>query len=124
MLWEAHRFPLPDVEAIARTIAAVRAAGPSGVPPDPADLGAALTVLRAARLDMGRLEVELLGTVHEAGLSWLQVAALLGLADAAAAEERYAKLRPLLDAPVDQVKSPVLGHIAEKSVRRDGHRSE
>ncbi|MFG2085294.1 MULTISPECIES: hypothetical protein [unclassified Spirillospora] len=110
LLWQEHDHPLPDVDAVAKTIAAIRAVHADGQqPPDPTDLGAALLVLQAARLDMDRLEADLLAAVHEAGLNWAQIAAVLELPDAAAAQERFEKLRPRLDAPVDQVEPPKPG---------------
>lgn len=110
MLWETHEHPLPDADAIAKTITAIRAAhADRQEPPTPTDLGAALVVLQAARLDMDRLEAELLAAVHAAGLDWTQIAAVLDLPDAAAAQERYEKLRPRLDTPVDHVGPPEPG---------------
>lgn len=120
-MWEAHEHPLPDVDAIAKTIAAIRA-GLADNAPDPTDLGAALVVLQAARLDMDRLEAELIGAVREAGLHWAQIAAVLGLSDAAAAEERYAKMPPRLDAPVDQVESPKPSGAGAAHGQRQGDR--
>ncbi|TDC88177.1 hypothetical protein [Actinomadura sp. 7K507] len=107
LLWETHGYPLPDVDAIAKTIAAIRAGLPDD-PPGSTDLGAALVVLQAARLDMDRLETELIDAVREAGLDWAAIAAVLELPDAAAAEERHARLRSRLDAPVAQVRAPRL----------------
>lgn len=115
LLWEARRYPLPDVDAVRKTIAAIR--GGRAVPsqagdeagrardddPDSMDLGAALVVLEAARLDLDRLEIELIDAVRGAGLEWAAIAAVLDLPDADAAERRYEKLRPRLDAPVDHV---------------------
>ncbi|CNF13994.1 Uncharacterised protein [Mycobacterium tuberculosis] len=110
LLWQEHHHPLPDTDAVAKTIVAVRAAHADGQqPPDPTDLGAALLVLQAARLDMDRLEADLLAAVHEAGLNWEQIAAVLELPDAAAARERFEKLRPRLDAPVAPVQPPKPG---------------
>lgn len=44
LLWETHHHPLPDVDAITKTIAAIRAAQASRQdPPNTTDLGAALT---------------------------------------------------------------------------------
>ncbi|TDD33083.1 hypothetical protein E1287_20485 [Actinomadura sp. KC06] len=105
LLWEAREHPLPDVEAVDKAIAAIRAAHADGQePPTATDLGAALVVLQAARLDMDRLEADLLGAVHEVGLDWAQIAAVLDLPDAAAARERFERFRPRLDAPVDEVQ--------------------
>jgi hypothetical protein len=38
--------------------------------------------LQAARLDVDRLEVELIDAVRGAGLDWMAIAAVLGLPDA------------------------------------------
>lgn len=110
LLWQEHHHPLPDVEAVAKAIAAIRAAHTHEQPPTVTDLGAALVVLQAARLDMDRLEADLIAAVREAGLDWAQIAAVLELPDAAAAQERFEKLRPRLDAPVDQVHPPEPGN--------------
>ncbi|WP_346043755.1 hypothetical protein [Actinomadura chokoriensis] len=40
----------------------------------------------------------------------MQIAAVLGLPDAAAAQERFQKLWPRLDAPVDEVQPPEPGN--------------
>jgi hypothetical protein len=108
LLWEEHHHPLPDTDAIRQTIGAIGTAQAAGEPPPEAtDLGAALVVLQAARLDVDRLEVQLIDAVRAAGLDWTAIAAVLGLPDARAAEQRYEKLRPRLDAPTDGVQPPV-----------------
>jgi hypothetical protein len=108
LLWEEHQHPLPDTDAIRQAIEAIHAAHASGEPPPEAtDLGAALVVLQAARLDVDRLEVELIDAVRGAGLDWMAIAAVLGLPDAQAAEHRYETLRPRLDTPTDRVQPPV-----------------
>jgi len=102
LLWQEHGRPLPDVDAIGKSIAAVRRAQDAGEPTPPAmDLAAALVVLRAARQDMDRLEVALLEAVGEAGLDWEAIAAGLELPDGAAARKRYEELRPRAEAPFD-----------------------
>ncbi|MEU8346176.1 hypothetical protein AB0C74_31150 [Spirillospora sp. NPDC048832] len=133
LLWQAHEYPLPDIDAVRKAIAAIRAdhgdttaggraeeteaaeqeggAGAAGQPAavDGVDLGAALVVLQAARLDLDRLEVELVDAVREAGLDWAAIAAVLELPDAAAAQQRYEQLRPRLHAPVHHVAPPEPG---------------
>lgn len=124
LLFESYQHPLPDHEAIRKTIAAVHAhdaetarhttdsgderEDPPGTAsgPDGMDLGAALVVLRAARLDLDRLEAELIGAVRQIGMDWATIASILELPDARTAERRYEKLRPRLDAPFDQVRPP------------------
>jgi hypothetical protein len=104
LLWEEHHQPLADIDAIAQTILAIRAAQAAGQPPpDATDLGAALVVLQAARLDADRLEVELIQAVRGAGLDWTAVATVLRLPDADAAERRFERLRPRLDVLTDEV---------------------
>lgn len=68
------RASAADVDAIAKTIIAIRAAhADRQEPPTPTDLGAALVVLQAARLDMDRLKADLLAAVHEIGLEAISV---------------------------------------------------
>jgi hypothetical protein len=105
LLWEEHDQPLPDAQAVGRVTAAVERARETDEPPPAAiDLGAALVVLAAVRLDVDRLEVELVGAARQAGMEWKTIADVLGLPEAGAAERRFEKLRPRLDAPVDQVE--------------------
>jgi type IV secretory pathway VirD2 relaxase len=106
LLWEEHDKPLPDVDAVRKTIASIRQAHAAGDQPAAEDLAAALVVLRAARLDMDRLEVELIEAVRDAGLAWAAIAAVLDLPDEKAARQRYEELRPRLDAPVDHIDPP------------------
>jgi hypothetical protein len=107
LLWQEHGRPLPDVDAIAKSIDSVRRAQDAGEPtPLAMDLAAALVVLRAARLDMDRLEVTLVEAVRDAGLDWEAIAAGLDLPDGDAARRRYEKLRPRSDAPTDYVAPP------------------
>ncbi|MFD0902131.1 hypothetical protein [Actinomadura sediminis] len=117
VLWEAHRLPLPDLDAVRMVLANAGARRPpspkAAVPADTGrsamDLSAALVVLQAARMDMDRLEVELLDTARRAGLDWAVIASILDLPDATAAEQRFEKLRPVMDAPVDRIPPPDLG---------------
>jgi hypothetical protein len=104
LLWEEHDQPLPDIQAVGRVITASRKRGQAM--PAAIDVGAALVVLSAVRLDVDRLEVELIEAARRAGMTWTTIADVLGLPEAAAAERRFEKLRPLLDAPVDQVRPP------------------
>jgi hypothetical protein len=108
LLWREHGRPLPDVDAITKSIATVRQAQVAGEPaPIAEDLVAALVVLRAARLDMDRLEVSLVEAVRDVGLDWATIAAGLDLPDGDAAKSRYETLRPRAEAPIDHVVPPV-----------------
>jgi hypothetical protein len=108
LMWEEHDQPLPDAEAVGRVITAAGHARAAAGKPAPAaiDLGASLVVLAAIRLDVDRLEVELIEAARQSGMEWTTIADVLGLPEAAAAERRFEKLRPRLDAPVDQVRPP------------------
>jgi hypothetical protein len=107
LLWQEHGRPLPDVDAIDKSIASVRRAKAAGEPTPPAtDLVAALVVLRAARHHIDRLEVALVEAVRDAGLGWEAIAAGLELPTGDAAQKRYAELRPRAQAPFDDSADP------------------
>lgn len=107
MLWHEHGRPLPDIEAITKSIAAVHRARDAGEPTPPAlDLAAALVVLRAARQDMDQLEVALIEAVRAAGLEWEAIAAGLELPDGDAARRRYEELRPRAAVPIEDFDPP------------------
>jgi hypothetical protein len=107
LLWQEHGRPLRDADAIAKSIDSVRRAQDAGEPTPPAmDLAAALVVLRAARLDLDRLEIALVEAVRDAGLDWEAIAAGLDLPDGDAAQRRYERLRPRSAAPTDCVAPP------------------
>jgi hypothetical protein len=66
LMWSEYHRPLPDLDAVRAVIEAVRAPGPDV--PQTMDLGAALVAMAAARLDIDRLEAELVDAVRQAGL--------------------------------------------------------
>jgi hypothetical protein len=110
LLWQEHGRPLPDVDAIGKSIDSVRQARSAGGPPPLAtDLAAALVVLRAARLDMDRLEVELIEAVRDAGLGWEATAAGLDLPDGDTAQQRYEGLRARVEALAPAQSDPSAG---------------
>jgi hypothetical protein len=84
LLWELEKHPMPDVDAVRAVIAAVR----SGEGQDALDIGAALVLLQAMRLELDCLESDVFGVARERGLDDESLAAVLDLPDAAAAQAR------------------------------------
>lgn len=73
LLWETRRHLMPDLDAIRAVIDAAAEGRTSGP-----DLAAALVLTQAVRLDLDRLEADLLVAVRQAGLEWDTIAAVLG----------------------------------------------
>src|SRR5437763_12099982 len=84
LLWDAEKRFIPDPDAIRSVIAAARAGRAEAL-----DIGAALVLLQAARLELDWLEYETFEAAHGVGMRDEAVAAVLELPDAAAAEARY-----------------------------------
>ncbi len=84
LLWETEKRLIPDLDAIKAVTAAAAAGQAEGL-----DLGAALVLVQAARLGLDRLEYELFEAAHAMGMQPEAIAAVLNLADAAAAEKRH-----------------------------------
>ncbi|TVT04291.1 HSP18 transcriptional regulator [Amycolatopsis bartoniae] len=61
---------------------------------EPAELLAALTVLRGLRDELAEWEPRLIGAAREQGVSWARLAPALGVTSRQAAERRYLRLRP------------------------------
>ncbi|MEO5877497.1 MAG: hypothetical protein ABIS86_08740 [Streptosporangiaceae bacterium] len=99
LMWEARRQPMPDTDAIKKVLAQFARGGDLLAP----DLAAALIVMQAVRLDLDRLEADLLDAVRESGMTWDQVALVLGLPDAAAAQRRYQQMAVRRELPVAEV---------------------
>ncbi|WP_266793286.1 hypothetical protein [Streptomyces sp. NBC_01565] len=85
------------LEAIRTAVHEVHAA-PAGTAPDPSDgpqrALASLQLLREMREELAAWESVLIETAREAGASWAELAAPLGVASRQAAERRYLRLRP------------------------------
>lgn len=98
-LWQSRGRPMPDRDAIGAVLdAGDRAQHGNGDSPEPVEVAAALLVLGAVRLNLDQTEARLLNTAQAAGLSFEQIAAVLGLG-VEEAEERYRQLKPRLDEP-------------------------
>lgn len=83
-------------EALARVyavLAEVRADEPTSAIA-PADLLAALTVLRQLREELAAWEPQLITAARQLGVSWARLAPALGVTSRQAAERRYLRLQP------------------------------
>jgi hypothetical protein len=102
LLWEAVRQPMHDAQAISSLVASARG-GNDGPPPGALDFGAALIVLAALRLDIDRLEAELVDAIRDAGLDWEFIATTLRVTvpQAAKRQRLLSKRRAL---PTDRVR--------------------
>ncbi len=83
LLWETEKRLIPDLDAIKSVTGATASGQAEGL-----DLGAALVLVQAARLDLDRLEYELFEAARAMGMRPEAIAAVLDLPDAAAAEKR------------------------------------
>jgi hypothetical protein len=83
LLWETEKRLIPDLDAIKSVTEAAASGQAEGL-----DLGAALVLVQAARLDMDRLEYGLFEAARAMGMRPEAIAAVLDLPDAAAAEKR------------------------------------
>jgi hypothetical protein len=101
LLWDAARQPMHDAEAISSVVSSAH--GEDGPPPAALDFGAALIVLAALRLDIDRLEADLVDAVRGAGLDWEFIATTLrtSVQQAAKRQRLLSKRRAL---PTDRVR--------------------
>jgi hypothetical protein len=96
-LWESMEQPLADLDAITAVIEASGQAQPGArEQPSAMQMGAAIVVLGAARLDMDRMEARLLQAARDCGMGWAQIAAILGL-PGGELERRYRQLTARLE---------------------------
>jgi hypothetical protein len=84
LLWETEKRLIPDLDAIRSVTEALSAGQAEGL-----DMGAALVLVQAARLGLDRLEFELFEGAQAMGMQSEAIAAVLDLADAAAADKRH-----------------------------------
>src|SRR4051812_17209257 len=86
-----------DVQSAVAAVLAVAQDG-SASPPD---LVEALGLLRWAQAELAGLEPRLIGAARRAGVSWQELAPVLGVASRQAAERRYLRLAPTADGDGD-----------------------
>lgn len=87
LLWELEKRTMPDTEAIRAVVTAS-----SEEPVDALDIGAALVIMQAIRLETDLLEADVLDTAKSRQLAGESLAAVLGLPDTDAVDARYERL--------------------------------
>jgi hypothetical protein len=97
---------------------AVFAESNTAEPPGPAELLAALTVLRYLRQELATWEPQLITAAREQGVSWASLAPALGVTSRQAAERRYLRLRPS-----DTGEPTGEGRVLAERTRRAGDRA-
>jgi hypothetical protein len=97
-MWQSMKRPSSDHDAFTAVLsAAIRGQSGGGGAVPAADIGAAMAVLAAARLDLDRIEARLLETAEE-GTGRTAIARILGLTRAAL-DEYVRRLRSHQDGP-------------------------
>jgi hypothetical protein len=99
LLWDTEKRLIPDLEAVKSAIAA--ATEGRG---DALDVGAALVLVQAARLDLDRLEYQIVEAADGIGMPDEAIAAVLELPDAAAVGKRRRWLRRRWRLPVAEAE--------------------
>jgi hypothetical protein len=89
LFWDLEKRHMPDADAVRAVMSAAKSAAPA----EALDVGAALVVLQAMRLELDLLEADVLDTAQAGGVPAEAVAAVLELPGAAAAEARHRQLR-------------------------------
>jgi hypothetical protein len=115
LLWETEKRYIPDLDVI-RLVTDAAAAGQA----DALDLGAALVLVQAGRLQLDGLEYEIFEGAHAVGMRQEAIAAILELPDAAAAGERRRWLeerQALRQAEAEQPRRGELDTPAEAAAR-------
>jgi hypothetical protein len=117
LLWEEAGQPMHDAQAISAVVSS--ADGADGPPPGALDYGAALIVLASLRLDIDRLEADLVDAIRGAGLDWEFIARTLHLSvpQAAKRQRLLGKRRAL---PTDRVSAPVTAQERSPLERQPG----
>jgi hypothetical protein len=101
LLWDTEKRLIPDLEAI-KLVTVAAAAGQA----EALDLGAALVLVQAARLQLDRREYEVFEGAHALGMGEEAVAAILELPGAAAAGERRRWLAERRNLPHADAEQP------------------
>ncbi|MFG2001173.1 hypothetical protein ACGFNU_18710 [Spirillospora sp. NPDC048911] len=128
VLWEMHKHPMHDLDAITQVLKAARgddtdtAQGSQEESEDPPeadamDVGAALLLLAAVRLDVDKLEAGLFDRALELGMNYEQIASTLDLRDAEAARRRHKSLNRRARVPADEVEPVQFGGTDERVAR-------
>jgi hypothetical protein len=121
LLWETEKRLIPDLDAIRSVTEALSGGQAEGL-----DMGAALVLVQAARLGLDRLEYELFEGAQAMGMQSGAIAAVLDLADAAAADKRHRWLTtrqalpytPAENQPPETLTTPAEAKRAAESQRQ------
>ena len=100
LLWGTEKRLIPDLDAIRSVIAAAKAGQAEAL-----DIGAALVLLQAARLELDRLEYETFEVAHEIGMRDEAIAAVLELPGSAAADDRHRFLAARRALPYEEIET-------------------
>jgi hypothetical protein len=92
LMWDLEKRLLPDADA-------VRAVIEAGAKAEALDIGAALVLVQATRLDLDRAEYDLFEAAEAMGMQHEAIAAVLDLPDSAAAGKRQRWLRARSELP-------------------------
>ena len=101
LMWQTQGLPMHDLDAVEHVLRAAH----SGEA-DAEDLAAALIASEAARLDLDRIQADLLDSALQAGLTWDQIASTMELNDAATAQRRHQELNRRRQTPTAAVSTP------------------
>jgi hypothetical protein len=120
LLWEQEKRPMPDAEAV-RAVVSAAADGRADV----LDVGAALVIVQAMRLELDLLEANVFDAAGDSGVPDESVAAVLELPGAAAAAARRRMLSAKRDLPrlAPDAPSPGRPEIAREAAGRAGRRA-
>jgi hypothetical protein len=122
LLWELEKRLMPDAEAVQAVLSL--ASGQNLA--DALDVGAAMVVIQAMRLELDVLEADVLDAAQVSGVSPESVAAVLELPGADAAEQRHQLLRArrrLARATTRQPAPDASGDGAREAADRAGRRA-
>ena len=121
LLWEQEKRPMPDADAVRAVVSA--AAAERRV--DVLDVGAALVIVQAMRLELDLLEADVLDAAETSGVPDESVAAVLELPGAAAAAARHRMLSAKRELPrsAPEGHAPVEPEGAREAAGRAGLRA-
>src|ERR1022692_2258424 len=101
LLWDTEKRIVPDLDAIRSVIDAASSGHAEAL-----DIGAGLVLVQAARLEVDRLEYDVLDGAHAMGMGEQAIDAVLDLPDAAAAGKRRRGLKSRRGPPAAGVGVP------------------
>jgi hypothetical protein len=121
LLWDLEKRPMPDAEAVK----AVITANASEDSVDALDIGAALVLLHAMRLELDCMEADVLDAARATGLGDESLAAVMDLPDAAAVcvWERWLNTRRKLPAVAVSVPRQGIPEASRDAAARAGQRA-